>query len=136
MQPEWDPRLVAFVCDWCMYSRLDQTDLARIQAQPNIRIIKIPCLGRIDPLYILIALQEGIDGVLVAGCQPGDCHYKRGNLVAARRMTILQTVLETIVENGRVKLAHVSTAERGCFPRLIEEMAEEIKTLGPMKSLE
>ena len=83
-------------------------------------------------MHVLTALEEGIDGVLVAGCQPGDCHYKRGNYLAENRMHVLQTVLEANGDGGRVKFAHVSTAERGIFPRLIEELVEEVRTLGPV----
>jgi coenzyme F420-reducing hydrogenase delta subunit len=128
--PNWEPRIVAFVCNWCLYSRLDQADIARVRGKPNVRIIRIPCLGRMDPMHVLTALEEGIDGVLVAGCQPGDCHYKRGNYLAENRMHVLQTVLEANGDGGRVKFAHVSTAERGIFPRLIEELAEEVRALG------
>ena len=132
VKPDWEPRIVAFLCNWCLYSRLDQADIARVQAKPNVRIIKIPCLGRMDPLHVLMALQEGIDGVLVAGCHPGDCHYKRGNFLAENKMAVLQTVLDANGGRGRVKFAHVSTAERGQFPRLIEELVEEVRALGPV----
>ena len=133
---DWKPRLIAFICDWCLYSRLDQADIARVQSWPNVRIIKIPCLGRMDPLHVLMALQEGMDGVLVAGCHPGDCHYKRGNSLAEHRMAILQTVLEMMGGNGRVRFAHLSTAERGRLPQLIDEMIRQVRTLGPMGQLE
>ncbi|MCK4471833.1 MAG: hydrogenase iron-sulfur subunit, partial [Anaerolineae bacterium] len=93
-KPDWEPRIVTFLCNWCLYSRLDQADIARVQEQPNVRIVKIPCLGRMDPLHVLVALQEGVDGVLVAGCHPGDCHYKRGNFMAENKMVVLQKVLE------------------------------------------
>ena len=130
MKPDWEPKIVAFLCNWCLYSRLDQADIAQVQERPDVRIIRIPCLGRMDPMHVLVALQEGIDGVLVAGCHPGDCHYKRGNFLAENRMHVLQTVLEANGDTGRVKFAHVSTAERGIFPRLIEELVEEVRTLG------
>ena len=129
-KPDWEPKIVAFLCNWCLYSRLDQADIARVRGKPNVRIIRIPCLGRMDPLHVLTALEEGIDGVLVAGCQPGDCHYKRGNYLAENRMHVLRTVLEANGDGGRVKFAHVSTAERGIFPRLIEELVEEVRALG------
>lgn len=133
VKSDWEPKIAAFLCDWCLYSRLDQTDIARVQEQPNVRIIKIPCLGRMNPLHVLMALQEGIDGVLVAGCHPGDCHYKRGNFMAENKMDVLQTVLETIGDKERVRFSHVSTAERGKLPRLIEELTEELKALGPIE---
>lgn len=135
-KPDWEPRIIAFLCNWCLYSRLDQADIARVQEQPNVRIVKIPCLGRMDPLHVLVALQEGIDGVLVAGCHPGDCHYKRGNFMAENKMVVLQKVLEAARDQGRVRFAHVSTAERGKFPRLVEELVEEVRALGPIEPLE
>jgi len=87
-EQDWEPRIVVFLCDWCLYSELDRADIARVQEQPNVRIVKIPCLGRMDPMHVLMALQEGIDGVLVAGCHLGDCHYKRGNIMAENRIAV------------------------------------------------
>ena len=133
-KPDWKPRVVAFLCDWCLYSGLDRADIAGVQEQPNVRVIRIPCLGRMDPMHVLMALQEGIDGVLVAGCHLGDCHYKQGNLMAENRNALLQAVLKaTGVMNGRARFAHISTAERGILPRLIEEVQEEVKALGPIE---
>ena len=87
-------------------------------------------------MHVLMALQEGIDGVLVAGCHLGDCHYKRGNLMAENRIAVLQTVLKAAgVMKGRVRFAHISTAERGILPRLIKEVQEEVKALGPIERL-
>lgn len=133
MKSDWEPKIVTFLCNWCLYSRLDQADIARVQEQPNVRIIEIRCLGRMDPMHVLTALQEGIDGVLVAGCHPGDCHYKRGNFMAENKMAVLHKVLEASGANGRVKFAHVSTAERGRFPRLVKELMEEVRALGPIE---
>ena len=131
---DWEPRIVVFLCDWCLYSELDRADIARVQEQPNVRIVKIPCLGRMDPMHVLMALQEGIDGVLVAGCHLGDCHYKQGNLMAENRIAVLQTVLKAAgVMKGRTRFAHISTAERGILPRLIEEVQEKVKALGPIE---
>ena len=133
-EQDWEPRIIVFLCDWCLYSELDRADIARVQEQPNVRIVKIPCLGRMDPMHVLMALQEGIDGVLVAGCHLGDCHYKRGNLMAENRTAVLQTVLKAAgAMKGRARFAHISTAERGVLPRLIEEVKEEVKALGPIE---
>ena len=133
---DWEPRIVVFLCNWCLYSTLDQADIAKVQEQPNVRIVKIPCLGRMDPLHVLMALQEGIDGVLIAGCHLGDCHYRQGNFIAENKMTVLQTVLKAAGEKGRARFTHVSTADRGLFPHLVEEMLEEVKALGPIQPLE
>ena len=133
-EQDWEPRIVVFLCNWCLYSELDRADIADVQEQPNVRIVKITCLGRMDPLHVLMALQEGIDGVLVAGCHIGDCHYKRGNFVAENRIAVLQAVLEAAgVMKGRARFAHISAAERGILPRLIEEVKEEVKALGPIE---
>ena len=136
MASDWEPRIVTFMCDWCLYSRLDQADVARIKKEPGVKIIKIPCLGRIDPVHVLMTLQEGIDGVIVAGCNPGDCHYKRGNYMAENRMMLLQQVLETLGGDGRVRFAHIATGERGQLPRLVKEMTESVRSMGPIQLLE
>ena len=136
VKSDWRPKTVVFMCNWCLYSRLARADIARVQAQPNVRIIRVPCLGRMDPLHVLMALQEGIDAVLVAGCHPGDCHYKRGNFAAERRMAILHKVLQAAGEQGRVRFAHVSTAEPGKFPRLVKELIEGTRVLGPIQPFE
>jgi F420-non-reducing hydrogenase iron-sulfur subunit len=133
VKPDWEPRIVVFLCNWCLCSELDQADIAKVQEQPNVRIVRIPCLGRLDPLYVLMALQEGIDGVLVAGCHLGDCHYRQGNLMAENKIAVLQTVLEAARVKGRARFVHVSTVERGIFPRLVEEVKEEVKALGPIE---
>lgn len=132
---DWEPRIVVFLCDWCLYSELDRADIAKVQVQPNVRIVRIPCLGRMDPVHVLMALQEGIDGVLIAGCHLGDCHYREGNFMAENRISVLQRVLEAAGKKGRARLAHVSTAERGAFPRLVEEVKEDVRVLGPIEPL-
>ena len=132
LKPDWEPRIVVFLCDWCLYSELDRADIVKVQEQPNVRIVKIPCLGRMDPVHVLMALQEKVDGVLVAGCRLGDCHYKRGNFMAENKMAVLQTVLGASREKGRARFVHVSTGERGAFPRLVEELKEEVRALGPI----
>ena len=133
---DWEPRIVVFLCNWCLYSKLDQADIAKVQEQPNVRIVRIPCMGRMDPLHVLMALQEGIDGVLVAGCHLGDCHYREGNFLAENKMAVLQAVLKAAGETGRARFTHISTADRGLFPHLVEEMKEQVKALGPIKSFE
>ena len=79
----WEPKIVAIVCNWCTYAGADLAGISRIQYPPNVRIIRVPCTGRINPFYVLKALQEGADGVLVSGCHPGECHYITGNLTPA-----------------------------------------------------
>lgn len=131
IESDWEPRIVAFLCDWCLYSKLDRADIAKVQEQPDVQVVKIPCLGRMDPMHVLAALQEGIDGVLVVGCHLGNCHYRHGNLMARNKMTVLNAVLDAAGERARVKIAHISSAERGVFPRLVKEMKEAVRALGP-----
>lgn len=128
------PKIMAFVCDWCLYSKLDRASIAQVQAQPDVQIVRIPCLGRMDPLYALTALQEGFDGVLVVGCTLGNCHYQHGNFMAENRRAVLKAVIEAAGESGRVKFVHVSTDEKGVLSRLVDEMRAQLVALGPIGS--
>ncbi|MEA3432563.1 MAG: hydrogenase iron-sulfur subunit, partial [candidate division WOR-3 bacterium] len=106
---EKEPKILAFLCNWCSYAGADLAGVSRIQYPPNVRVIRVPCSSRINPLFILKALQEGIDGVLVAGCHPGDCHYISGNYVARRKFALIKSFLEYIgIEEDRVQFAWVS----------------------------
>jgi len=133
----WEPKIVTFLCNWCSYAGADLAGVSRIQYPPNIRVIRVPCSGRVDPLYIIKILQNGIDGVLVSGCHPGDCHYISGNLIARRKFALLKSFLEYIgIEPGRVQFSWVSAAEGGRFADIIEKVTSEVKKLGPIKKLE
>src|SRR3989304_715607 len=89
----WEPKVVAFLCNWCSSAGADLAGVSRIQYPPNVRIVRVPCSGRINPAFLLRALQNGADAVLVSGCHPGDCHYIRGNLVARRKFALLKELL-------------------------------------------
>ena len=129
----WEPKIVAFLCNWCSYAGADLAGVSRAQYPPNIRIIRVPCSGRVNPFYIIKALQNGIDGVLVSGCHPGDCHYISGNLIARRKFALLKNFLEYIgIEPGRVQFAWVSASEGGRFAQIIEKATGEVKKLGPI----
>ena len=131
---EWKPRIIAFLCNWCSYAGADLAGIGRLQYPPNVRIIRVPCSGRINPYFIFKSLQHGVDGVLVSGCHPGDCHYISGNLVARRRFAILKRILEFAgVEKGRVQFTWISAAEGERFSQVIKEVTQEIKALGPNK---
>ncbi len=91
---EWVPNIGAFLCNWCSYAGADVAGSRRIQYPPHVKVIKVMCSGRINPLFVLNALQQGADGVLISGCHPGDCHYQQGNYVARRRITLLRRLLE------------------------------------------
>ena len=131
---EWKPRIIAFLCNWCSYAGADLAGISRLQYPPNVRVIRVPCSGRVNPYFIIKSLQYGVDGVLVSGCHPGDCHYISGNLVARRRFAILKRILEFVgIEKGRVQFSWIAAAEGERFSQVIKEITEEIKTLGPNK---
>ncbi len=131
---EWKPRIIAFLCNWCSYAGADLAGISRLQYPPNVRVIRVPCSGRVNPYFIIKSLQQGVDGVLVSGCHPGDCHYISGNLVARRRFAILKRILEFVgIEKGRVQFSWISAAEGERFSQVIKEITQEIKTLGPNK---
>lgn len=128
----WEPKIVAFLCNWCSYAGADLAGTSRIQYPPNIRIIRLPCSGRINPLYIIKALTEGADGVMVSGCHPGDCHYLSGNMYARRRFTILKRLLATAgIEPDRVQFTWVSASEGSRFASVVEEVTSKVRKLGP-----
>ncbi|MHC4173648.1 MAG: hydrogenase iron-sulfur subunit [Planctomycetota bacterium] len=131
---DWSPKIVAFLCNWCSYAGADLAGVSRMQYAPNIRIIRVPCSGRINPLHIILALRQGADGVLVSGCHPGDCHYISGNLVARRKFSMLKNFLEHVgICPERVQFSWVSAAEGARFATIVEKVAEEIKRIGPSK---
>ena len=130
---KWEPKIVAFLCNWCSYAGADLAGVSRTQYPSNIRVIRVPCSGRVNPFYIIKALQNGIDGVLVSGCHPGDCHYISGNLIARRKFALLKNFLEYIgIEPGRVQFSWVSAAEGVRFAQIIEKVTGEVKKLGPI----
>jgi F420-non-reducing hydrogenase iron-sulfur subunit len=131
-EAKWEPRLVGFLCKWCSYAGADLAGTSRTKYPANIRIIKVPCSGRVDPLFIVKALRLGIDGVLVSGCHHGDCHYQTGNYRARRRIAITKEFLEYIgVEPSRVQASWVSASEGGKFAGVVTEVAREVKEAGP-----
>jgi len=132
----WEPKIVAFLCNWCSYAGADLAGVSRTQYPPTIRVIRVPCSGRVDPFYIIKTLQNGIDGVLVSGCHPGDCHYISGNLIARRKFALLKSFLEYIgIEPGRVQFSWVSAAEGARFAQIIEKVTREVKKLGPIRKI-
>jgi coenzyme F420-reducing hydrogenase delta subunit len=136
LQASWEPKIIAFLCNWCSYAGADLAGVGRIQYPPNTRTIRVPCSGRVNPLFILRALQNGADGVLVSGCHPGDCHYLSGNYAARRRFAVFSRLLEYVgIEKGRVHFSWVSAAEARRFAEVITEVTEEVRKLGPAKRL-
>jgi F420-non-reducing hydrogenase iron-sulfur subunit len=133
---ESEPRIVAFLCNWCSYAGADLAGISRIQYPASIRVIRVPCSGRVDPFHILKALQSGADGVLVSGCHPGDCHYLTGNYVARRRFAVLSDLLEFAgIDPGRVSFSWVSAAEGERFAEVVREVTEKVRVLGPNRKM-
>ena len=136
MDKNFEPRIVAFLCNWCSYAGADLAGVSRIQYPTNVRIIRVPCSGRINPLYIVKALQNGVDGVLVSGCHPGDCHYISGNLVAGRKFALLKNFLVHLgIEPERVQFSWVSASEGPRFAQIVEKVVNEVKEIGPIEKM-
>lgn len=132
MTDTFEPRIIGFLCNWCSYAGADMTGTSRISYAANIRIIRVPCSGRVDPLYVLKAFQQGADGVLVAGCHPGDCHYGDGNLYARRRYALMHSFLDFVgIDRKRLCIEWVSAAEGGRFARVVNALTEQVRALGP-----
>jgi len=129
---QFEPRILGFLCNWCSYAGADLAGVSRISYPTNIRIIRTMCSGRVDPLHVLEALRQGIDGVLVTGCHIGDCHYITGNHACEKRVAFLKGTLDQIgVDSRRLRLEWVSASEGGKFAKVVKEFIEEIRQLGP-----
>ena len=129
---DFEPRIIAFLCNWCTYAGADLAGTSRIQYPPNIRIIRLMCSGGLDVTYVLKALLEGADGVLIGGCHPGDCHYQSGNYKARRRVAILKNVLEQAgIDPERVWLRWISASEGQYFADTVKAMVASLKEKGP-----
>ncbi|MBM7865542.1 hydrogenase iron-sulfur subunit [Heliobacterium gestii] len=134
--PNWEPNIVGFACNWCTYAGADLAGLSRMQYPPNVKLIRVPCSGRANPQFVLRAFQKGADGVLVAGCHPGDCHYATGNYFTRRRFLLFQRLLEfSGIDPRRFQARWISGAEAPKFRDVVTQMAEEVKALGPNRKL-
>jgi len=132
LDSDFEPRIIAFLCNWCSYAGADLTGTSRIQYSPNVKALRVNCSSRVDTTIIIKTVMSGADGVLVAGCHPGDCHYKSGNLYTRRRIMMLKTVLETIgIPPNRLRLEWVSASEANKFATVVNDFVKEIKELGP-----
>ena len=133
VQPGWEPRIVAFFCNWCTYTAADLAGVSRLRHAPNARIIRVMCSGRVDPQFILAAYAAGADGVLLGGCHPGDCHYMEGNYKTLRRVELLKRLLDQFgIEEARFRLEWISASEGERVKTVINEMTEQVRTLGPL----
>ena len=129
----FEPRIVAFFCNWCTYTAADLAGTARMTYEPNVRVIRVMCSGRVDPQFILSAFREGADGVLIGGCHPGDCHYQEGNYKAMRRILVLKKLLSAFgIEEERLRLEWISASEGHKVQEAINSMTEAIRRLGPL----
>ena len=134
MKEKFEPNIIGFLCNWCSYAGADLAGTSRIQYPPNLKVIRVMCSGRVNPIFVINALQQGADGVLIGGCHPGDCHYERGNYLARRRIAVLKNLLEyTGIDPRRVRMTWVSAAEGNKFAEVVTEVTEDIKKLGPMQ---
>ena len=134
MSRDFEPVIVGFLCNWCSYTGADLAGTSRTHYPPNLRIIRVMCSGRVDPTFVLKALQEGADGVLIAGCHPGDCHYQEGNYKTMRRMKLFKKMLNQFgIEDQRLRLEWISASEANHFVEVVDEMTEQIRALGPLK---
>ncbi len=129
---EFEPVILAFCCNWCSYAGADLAGTARLSYPSNIRIIRVMCSGMVHPALVMDALSKGVDGVLIAGCHPGDCHYTDGNLKTERRFEAMQVMMEDMgIETERLRLEWVSSGEGEKFARVVREMTEQVKKIGP-----
>jgi coenzyme F420-reducing hydrogenase delta subunit len=136
MAKAYEPKIVAFLCNWCSYAGADLCGVSRYQYPTNVRVIRVMCSGSVNPLYILRAFQQGADGVLVSGCHPGDCHYLKGNLYARRRFAVLRSLLDYVgVDPRRFQVSWVSASEGDKFAKVVKDVVEELRRIGPQKRL-
>jgi F420-non-reducing hydrogenase iron-sulfur subunit len=133
VKSNFEPKIVGFLCKWCAYTGADLAGTSRIKYPPNVTPIRVMCSGRVDPVLVMKALSSGADGVLIAGCHPGDCHYTSGNVKTIRRFKLLQRMLTQFgIERDRVRLEWVSASEGERYARVVENMTETLRTLGPL----
>jgi coenzyme F420-reducing hydrogenase delta subunit len=129
---DYEPTIIAFVCNWCTYTAADLAGTSRLVQPANVRMVRMMCTGMVDPKYIIKALLEGADAVLVSGCHPGDCHYINGNLKARRRMKLLKEILPKFgFDERRLKMTWIGASEGIDFAETVRQMTAEVKALGP-----
>ncbi len=130
----FEPRIIGFLCNWCSYAGADAAGISRLNYEPNIRIVRVMCSGRVSPELILRSFRQGADGVLVLGCHIGDCHYISGNHRTAKRIPVLRKLLSYVgIEPERLKLDWVSASEADRFTQVVNEFTETVRKLGPLK---
>jgi F420-non-reducing hydrogenase iron-sulfur subunit len=134
MPAGFEPKIAVLCCNWCSYAGADLAGTSRMKYPPNLRIIRVMCSGRVDPAFVLKAIREGADGVLIAGCHPGDCHYLSGNMKTMRRFPLLKTMIAQFgIDQERVRLEWISASEGDVFVQVAKEMTATIRNLGPLR---
>ena len=137
MPDDFEPRIVAFFCNWCTYLAADLAGTSRIKYLPNAEVVRVMCSGRVDVQFVLKAFAKGADGVLIGGCHPGDCHYQEGNYKALRRYRLLRRLLRQMgIEDERLRLEWISAAEGDRVRVVIDEIVATLKRLGPLRKAE
>ncbi len=133
----FEPTIVVFACHWCTYQAINLAGTSRMKYPPNVRVIRVMCSGRVDPQFVIEAFKNGADGVLVAGCHPGDCHYVNGNMKTMRRTVMLEKLLQDMgIEKERFRREWISAAEAKKWVEVVTEMVEQVRKLGPLKLAE
>jgi len=136
MSEDFDPKIITFACNWCSYAGADLAGTSRLQYPPTIRIVRVMCSGMVNPAWILYAFKKGADGVVIAGCHPGDCHYMVGNYYAKKRYVLLKELLDFVgFEDERLKLLWASASEGKKFAEEMAKFTEEIRRLGKQEKL-
>lgn len=132
---EFEPTIIAFVCNWCTHTAADLAGTARLGYPPNVRLIRVMCTGMVDPKYVIKAFLGGADAVLVSGCNPGDCHYINGNFKARRRIKLLKEIFSQFgFENERLRLTWIGASDGVLFAEIMQEMTAQVKDLGPSEA--
>jgi F420-non-reducing hydrogenase iron-sulfur subunit len=135
MNDDFEPNIVAFLCNWCSYAGADLAGTSRLKYPPNVKVIRVMCSGRVNPMFVVNALQQGADAVIVGGCHPGDCHYIQGNYFARRRMAILKKLLEYLgIDSRRLRMTWISASEGNKFADVIKTVTKDVKEIGPMQN--
>jgi coenzyme F420-reducing hydrogenase delta subunit len=131
MSDQYEPRIVGFLCNWCSYAGADLAGTSRLKVPANLRVVRVPCSGRINPLFIFKALEEGADGVMVSGCHPGDCHYISGNRYAKRKLAVLRRLLDWVgIEPERIHFTWLSASEGARYSVEVTEFVDKVRALG------
>ena len=129
----FEPKIIAFLCNWCSYECADSVGRAQMEYPSNLRIVRVMCSGRVDPQFVIKAFQENAEGIMILGCHPGECHYKEGNYQALRRYILLKKMLSQFgIEEERLRLYWVSASEGDKFVKVVSGMVRDLKELGPI----